>query len=313
MLDLDTITIGTDPEFFVEDQAGHVIPAYVALDGDRDVTLPFGVAYPDGAAIEMTVEYDTRPVHIAEKLGENIRAVQHHLGHPLSVRSNGYVAQHYIDMLTPAYGKRASLQVLGCKRDKRVYPWAAPIERPDPRTYEWRTLGGHIHIGVGKRVTKNMALVQFAVAMLDTLIGTAGTYLCDEQESRDRKLLYGKSGTIRITDYGAIEYRSLPSKALTSSYDLAFHMFSLAQKACFFALNVFGTTKDFHGLYTLLGGSDRMRQVSEAIDAHDVATCRAMQLHAASEYDRNSHSPGFMAHIEAMQAMTLPANFSMEW
>ncbi len=312
-MNIDTISLGTDPEFFIEHKDTSIIPAFFALHGDRDVDLPHGHAYPDGAAIEMTVDYDHSPACLAEKLGNNVRVLQELLGQKLTVRSNGYVAQKYIDELPEAFGKRASLQILGCSKDCRVYPWAEPIKRPDPRTYPYRCIGGHIHIGVGREVTRNEPLVSYIVALCDVLLGTAGTYLADDQESRDRKKLYGKSGTIRIKEYGAIEYRTLPAKALASNYTTAYHMFALAQKAAWFAQAAVQNDESMTALHDLVNGTAHMRSVSTAIDDHEVRLCRTYQMAAAVQFDAVDYSPGFMEHVSALQCVQLPKDFSVEW
>lgn len=304
------VTLGTDPEFFVERTTG-VIPAFYALGGDRDIALPFGEAYCDGAAVEMTVEHANDPAIMAMRLGANIRALRTLVDGDLTVRSNGFVAQQYIDALSPDYGKRASLQILGCDRDVRVYPWAKDIERPDPKTYPWRTLGGHVHIGVGKTAITNLTQVNYTVALCDALMGTAGTYLCDEQESRDRKKLYGKSGTIRLKEYGAIEYRALPAKALASTPGLAVHMFSLAQKIGWLVGAVMH--EGASALLDLLGGYDTMFAVSTAIDEHDVPACRSFQREIVKRVDAHAQAPNLGAHVLAIQSMQLPVNFGLEW
>lgn len=305
------VTLGTDPEFFVETPDG-VLPAFFALGGDVDVTLPFGTAYCDGAAVEMTVDHSGDVATLTSRLGANIAALQAHLDTALSVRSNGYVAPWFIDQLPEQVGKRASLQVLGCDRDMRVYPWAEEIERPDPKTYPWRTVGGHIHIGIGQEAIQNLALVNFTVAFCDLLIGTAGTYLCDEQESRDRKRLYGKAGTIRLKAYGAIEYRPLPAKALVSTSDLAFHMFSLAQKIGWFTRSAFAAM-GVEGLLDLAGGYEAILAASTAIDIHDVAQCRAIQQAVAQRLDALPESPHVGMHVAALQQLCLPPSFQVRW
>lgn len=311
---LANISLGTDPELFVENEDGSVLPAYFAIGGDVDIALPYGKAYCDGAAVEFTVDPSNDPYEITQRLGANIRALQAAIGKPITSRSNGFVAQHYIDALPESYGKRASLQILGCDADVRVYDWAQPIQRPNPKFYNYRTLGGHIHIGVGTQVLNDIPLVTFTTAAADLMLGTAGTYLCDEPESRDRKKLYGKSGTIRIKEYGAIEYRPLPSKVLTSNAAIAYHCFALAQKVGWFVGEFLNRTEnDYIALLALLGGVEKLQALTTAIDEHDVKACRKMQLEAAQAFDAINYSPGFLPHVESMLAMELPDNFQLEW
>lgn len=277
-----TLTLGSDPEVFAWN-IDHVVPAYFALRGDVDVDLPFGKAYCDGAAIEFTVEPNKDPANIARAIHTNLEEIQRYLRNhrtsmALSLVSNADVGQ-YIDYLPEEFGKRASLQILGCTKDIRVYSdWTEEIVRPDPKVYPYRTIGTHIHIELGEAYAQNWNLVQFITAYLDAIIGTTAVYVLQgDQPARERNILYGKSGTIRIKEkavdgYDGIEYRVLPSHAVLCDPHTTYVFFEAAQRTAQHVID----TYEKHGFAALikgLGGIDFIKQTSLAIDDHDASLC----------------------------------------
>jgi len=286
MIEYKGISLGSDPEVFAKDSSGKFIPAYYALGGDVDVELGDGDnAYCDGAAVEFTVKFDYDPAIIARRTMDHLRKIDEHLrntsGTRVSLQSQADFKE-FIPKLPMSLGKRASLQILGCDADTVVFDWVHPIEKPDPRRYPYRTLGGHIHVGVGTEAILNIEVIQYIVAGFDMLLGTAATYLSDDQYSRDRKKLYGKSSTIRVKDsYGAIEYRTLPAKALVHDQTTAEMFFSLAKKS---AYNVLHGIDKFgaYDMFDKLGGIDIIQATTAAINDHNVGDCRELQAKALS-------------------------------
>lgn len=278
--------LGTDPEVFAVDVNGFVIPAFFALGGDVDLELPHGTAYPDGAAVEFTVTPDQDPAVMAGRVFENLRAIAEFLaangGLRLSAVSNADIGA-YIPQLPESY-KRASLQILGCDADSRVYPWTdTQADRPHPREYPFRTLGGHIHVGVEPAIMKDDLGYALVVACLDYGLGTAGTYLADDLPSRDRKKLYGSAGTIRLKyAYSAIEYRVLPAKMLCVDQHIAQVSFAMARACADWAQETMAH-RGADYLLKRLGGLNGLARLQEAIDTHDVDACRDMQFNFGAD------------------------------
>lgn len=220
--------LGTDPEVFAYDVSKKkVIPAYFALGGDVDVELPFGKAYPDGAAVEFTVEPSESGAEIAQRIVANLDAIQERLdqqGLRISLLSNATVKE-YIPQLPEELGPRASLQILGCNKDLSVYEkagWVQTRNRPDPKVYPDRTIGTHIHVEIPEDLAGHWPFVQMATSYLDAVLGTSAIRVYGgDLPTRQRSLLYGGAGTIRLKTkaedgYNAIEYRTLPSIAVLS-------------------------------------------------------------------------------------------------
>jgi len=268
-------TLGSDPEIFVLDTTGsHVVPAYFVMGGDIDWRLPYGKAYPDGAAIEFTVEPAKSPEIITERIWDNLRSIKSILPNDISLKSNADVGA-YIPLLPENYGKRASLQILGCQKDIRVYDWLENPVRPDPKVYPYRTIGTHIHIEL-EEYAENWPLVQFITAYLDAIIGTAGVYVLEGDEAaKARNVLYGKSGTIRLKNkaddgYDGLEYRTLPSHAVLSSPAATFAFFDAAQRTTERVIQVF-EAEGFPTLLKGLGGLENLKELTLCLDEHAMA------------------------------------------
>lgn len=264
-------TLGSDPEIFaVRRDNGIIEPAFVALGGDLDLMLPYGTAYCDGAAIEFTVQPTDEPNEVVYRIWDNLHAIQNHLpNHRLSLKSNADIGA-FIPMLDESYGKRASLQILGCQKDQRVYDWVKEIERPDPKVYPYRTIGTHIHIELGA-YSKDWALVQFITAFLDAIIGTAGVYVLEgDQAAKDRNILYGKAGTIRVKEkdadgYDGLEYRCLPTHAVLCNVDASIAFFTAAQQTAARVIDIF-ERDGYSELLKRLGGVEQLKYMTQAID-----------------------------------------------
>jgi hypothetical protein len=303
------ITLGTDPELFVlagkGKYEGAVVPSYFALGiedkpaGEIDEDnpppwwyaaspIPHGDLVGDGAAIEWTQTPRLSADHIVSDLSDNIQAIRNFVRQrardldgsdvspQLSMVPALDVPGDYIRALTPNYGPRFSLQILGCSPDHSVYTQASR-NRPDPRdpAFTLRTSGGHMHFGVGALVN-NYTAVSWMTAMLDRVLGTAAVMLCGGPEFKRRMDLYGDAGTIRVKyKWEVVEYRVLPAMALLPNPQHALMMFTAGQAVAAFAVDMY----DAHGeaadamFEKILGDFDHLSTVAAAINNSDAAAC----------------------------------------
>lgn len=104
------------------------------------------------------------------------------------------------------------MDIFGCNADLNVYGYR--LDRPDPTTYPYRSIGGHIHIGDPRIADQDDYEVQESVVSMIDMTAT-GLYALfgTEQDWKRRKLLYGAYGTYRPKPYG-IEYRVFPARFL---------------------------------------------------------------------------------------------------
>lgn len=296
------VTLGSDPELFATDipntyldanRLPHIqngaLPAWYAMQlSDIEnvlVPLPAGELSPDGLALEFTTKVAHDAVQMTEFIRQNIlatKAFTDRIGGKLSVAPRIFVAQEYINLLPETYGKASSLQILGCDPDYCVYPDLVIPQKPDPKTYNYRTSGGHIHLGIGA-LTQNRVIVSYLIAALDATIGVASTVLCNSEEAFLRKVLYGKPGMYR-TDHkrGTVEYRTAPAQALIQTPDLTYAMFDIATRIGDLVVSTFeagGQSAVVEVLTNNIGDLDTMFKRAQAISDHDIETCAEMAWH----------------------------------
>lgn len=103
-------------------------------------------------------------------------------------------------------------QEFGCEPDMNAWNgrFNAP---PKPPAFDFRSAGGHIHIGLDRN-TSSVEL-QRIVRCLDTVVGLQSLLVDPDKE---RRLFYGKAGSMRKKPYG-LEWRTLSNFWVFSSYD----------------------------------------------------------------------------------------------
>lgn len=222
------IKIGADIEIWAKDQNGEVVPAYFAI-GEDDIELPFGKLFPDGAACEFTVTPHVYAKEVKNRIASNIDAIQNILS-----KNNLYVGTEscatlgekifsvpieYDETGHPSdRSRRICMLIYGCNPDMNIYN--KEIKRPRPDKTDFRTLGGHIHIGLPKDILLDEDFDIFTtkpmiVLGLDLTLGIAASYAVNNPTDQKRRKLYGLPGTYRDKHYG-LEYRPLPARALLS-------------------------------------------------------------------------------------------------
>ncbi|MGL4338405.1 MAG: putative amidoligase domain-containing protein, partial [Turicibacter sp.] len=90
--------------------------------------------------------------------------------------------------------------IFGCEPDYNAYT-LSPNPRPKCSDPNFRSCGGHIHIGYNFK--SKMDVVQ----MVKALDATVGIYLTTVDPDKNRSQLYGKAGSFRFKPYG-FEYRT---------------------------------------------------------------------------------------------------------
>lgn len=201
------MTIGSDPEIFVEDENGTVIPAFNFLaDKKSGTTRTRGVTYGnlpmywDG----FQAEFETSPqtclawqvdsvqaglygvYHAAKKFNKNAK---------LSTRT---VMEIPFDMLQNSAEEHVTF---GCMPSFNVYGLKG--KEVAPRDLPFRTAGGHIHFGVGK-----IGNVEQIIRALDAVMGVACVSMFANFDNPIRRQSYGMAGEYRLPAHG-IEYRVL--------------------------------------------------------------------------------------------------------
>jgi hypothetical protein len=227
-LELPTITVGADPEFFIR-RNGHFLSAHNYKCGTKKEPMKtkHGFIQVDGLALECNV----LPASTRDEFIRNVSGAMGDLQEYVSTQDK---ATKIVAAPSVLFGKHRLAAMpreavkLGCEKD-----WNAYTGKPNPRPDEnsvYRTASGHIHIGWTKVSNPNNLVHN---ARCGSLARQLDYYLGLPSLSWDpdpiRRRLYGQAGAYRAKPYG-IEYRVL-SNRWTISGALAGYVFDQTVKA----------------------------------------------------------------------------------
>lgn len=217
-------TLGTDPEVFVEDDNGKLLPAFDFLPSKyepREVA-PGQTAYWDGFQAEFSVVPSTSISKVLASVRLGLAGVlkaaqEKNPKARLSPQTVVDVDLDYLRTINPEYSQ------FGCMPSYNVYQISGMgidgIDCPH------RFSGGHIHAGIGKQ-TEDM--FEKIVRNLDALVAVAGVSMFENIDNPIRRRYYGLAGEFRMPPHG-IEYRPL-SNAWLFNPECAHMMFDVSRK-----------------------------------------------------------------------------------
>lgn len=210
---------GCDPEIFVTDVKGKVIPARKVLPKKSGTYTP---AFYDG----IQAEFCPGAGGCLEGLGSRIRSMlsklqadfrMKHKNAKLSIQNSVLLTQEEMDKLDDED------VVFRCSESINIYNDIPGIQ--EPRKYLWRFTGGHIHVGANNGSTKPAPLLYGMVRAMDSILGVASVSLARSFDTPERRKNYGRAGECRFPSHG-LEYRVLSNFWLCSPliYHLVFEI-----------------------------------------------------------------------------------------
>ena len=216
--------IGADPECFVLDEGGKVVPAFWFLKGKMDLGAGVGIPFWDGFQAEFT----TRSTHCLDGLKDDIgvglaatlKAAQAQTpGARLTAKSFFEIPEERFFEANPVHRE------LGCAPSLNVYGLHPTLEGADGIPI--RTTGGHMHFGLSAGAKRTIPEI---VRLLDKVVGIVGVSVADTLDHPDRRVYYGQPGEYRTPAHG-LEYRTLSSFWLAAP-PLMHLMFELGRACC---------------------------------------------------------------------------------
>jgi len=188
--------LGSDPEVFLQDNAGNPISSigYINADKWNPMQIP---DMPAGYTLQednVSLEYGVPPSASADEFVQHINAVME--------KSKEYLPNLSFSKLScivfpEEQMNHPSAHIFGCEPDFNA--WTKEVnKKPEPPHPFMRSAGGHIHV----ETTKDPMAV---IRAMDLFLGVPSV-LMDNGEMR--KQLYGKAGAFRAKSYG-VEYRTL--------------------------------------------------------------------------------------------------------
>jgi hypothetical protein len=200
------MSLGTDPEVFVVDETGEVIPAweFAPKKGKGN-----GQCYWDGFQAEFTVHAGNCLALMADSLQKGLAQTLQtaRKQFPKAKLSLDNVLEVSPQVLKACKDEHAAL---GCDPSENIYG-AKGKAVLDGRKLPMRFAGGHMHFGVGRQMPKTTEAI---VKTLDAIVGVSGVSLAAGIDSAVRRQFYGLAGEYRLPAHG-IEWRTLSNFWLT--------------------------------------------------------------------------------------------------
>lgn len=227
--------IGSDPEVFVQDGKGNMLPAFLFLGSKANTkqrspttTVIYGghKLYWDG----YQAEFETGAQHC---LGYHVDSIYAGLQgvynearkHDPNAKLLGKtVVDVSTDMLNEARDEHVEF---GCMPSFNAYGMKGA--QVPGRLVPFRPAGGHIHFGIGKA---NEETIHKMVKALDAITGVMCVSLFEGHEDNRRRELYGLPGEYRLPPHG-MEYRALSNAWLFHPF-LTNLVFDIARKSVIF-------------------------------------------------------------------------------
>jgi hypothetical protein len=261
--------MGTDPEIFVKDENGEVIPAWLFLGDKKDNLLTTSgtnfrsAAFWDGFQAEYAVRASFCLGFVTDAIRDGLlkvyrAAIAYNPKARLSLASVAEVPMKYL-----REGEDKHI-MFGCMPSKNVYDKQGE-HAGNGRDLPIRFAGGHIH---GGRQADSKAKERMIRAM-DALLGVPCVSMFAEYDNPVRRQFYGLAGEWREPAHG-LEYRTLSNAWLTHPAITHF-VFELARKAMQFG------QADLNGL---IKGDDK--DIQRIINTCDVQ--------AAKEFVATNHA-----------------------
>lgn len=199
------VYVGADPEMFMFDGTGIVVPSWEVL-GSK-IAGPQQLFW-DGVQGEFTI--------CAQQCHEVMVYYMREMMRKYWQRVKRYSAEAYLDPVKTVVevpsevlkGAKEEYIKLGCSPSRNAYGIPG-IGNVDGRKLKWRFSGCHLHYGVGK-IGEDMA--REAVKTMDAITGVMMTVMFEGYEDRIRRQFYGRPGEYRLPAHG-LEWR-VPSSVI---------------------------------------------------------------------------------------------------
>lgn len=224
--------LGSDPEVFIEDSDGHMVPAANIIDAP--ILSTTGSVVKDG----LQVELHPSPAHCRETFAGNIQNCLVTTQQHIRTKNKKYrLSNKFVVDLTEEVLKRLTPEdlAIGCEPDKTAHTGAAKACTIDGTKHFKRYAGGHLHFGGSssddpavKTLQKN---IEESIILMDYLVALPWVLLDHSDANKERRKVYGRAGAYRVQPHG-LEYRVL-SNAWMNHPALMSLTFLLARNALY--------------------------------------------------------------------------------
>lgn len=198
-------TIGTDPEIFVTDDKDRLIPAFEFLPNNKNARKTAKYLqniYKDGFAVEFNVMPNTCQAYMMDSVQDGLLAALNNARayNPKAKLSIQNVFEVPFEELQKAKDEDVEF---GCAPSKNAYGLKGNLL--SGREVPYRSAGGHIHFGVGKRTEEEYIRM---VKAMDAILAVCCVSFYANFDNPIRRNFYGLVGEYRTPKHG-LEYRVL--------------------------------------------------------------------------------------------------------
>jgi hypothetical protein len=198
------VTIGADPEVLLQSAFGQYVSAVGKLPGTK--TNPHPVILGSVQVDNVCAEFNVSPSETAKDFDNVVDIVYDQMIHMLR-RKEAYPSKVSLASFVDTEITE-ECRISGCDPDWNVYT-RQMNEPPDYASTNFRSAGGHIHLGIPDLNPKQLMQIVKACDLLITL----PMLMCEEA---GRRTLYGRAGSFRPKPYG-VEYRTPSNHWIFSS------------------------------------------------------------------------------------------------
>lgn len=202
--------IGSDPEIFVEDGNGNVIPAFNFLNDKKNAALAptdennrkQNKLYWDGFQAEFETEANNCLSWQMDSIKLGLEGIW--LAAKAYNKDAKLLAKPTVDIpFDVLQSSKEEHVAFGCMPSFNVYGLKG--REINGREVPFRSCGGHLHFGCGPKKEKDINNI---IKALDAIIGVACVSLFANFDDAKRRLMYGLAGEYRTPPHG-LEYRTL--------------------------------------------------------------------------------------------------------
>lgn len=220
----NNISLGTDPELFLENKFGMVMGSERLIPEDGVETYDDNRIIRDGVQVELNVGADMCREFVGRNLKDCFKQLRSLLAEAkeqgkdltLCFKPVVKVDENELNLLS------IKSREFGCARSYNIYRPDAVVG-VDASTYLTRSAGGHIHVGnLPSYIFYDKSRRHFwdttphpevderrrLVPIFDVLVGIPSVMIDREPGQEERRKYYGRAGEYRLPKYG-IEYRTL--------------------------------------------------------------------------------------------------------
>lgn len=208
MFKLEILSLGSDPEFFLL-RNGEFYPSCGIIGGTKEQPMPLPRSGIPGLSIQednVAVEITTAACKSREEFVKNITDSIAYLPQVFPKEYELSLSKAASAYFEPKYLTSEKALTFGCDPDINGYTGRLNEISDAAKTSNFRTCGGHVHIGYKNHADMPKLLARKFIKLLDLYLGVPSLFLDKDTE---RRKLYGAPGAFRYKEAYGLEYRTL--------------------------------------------------------------------------------------------------------